>query len=159
MYSATEHSSKSTARLGKALHVDTFRKSSEGPCSSYQVSRELTDKAGLRTMMTFLCTQHRRNEPAIVKLRLLFQENNPISTGPKRASFLDLPKRKVFLISKKNRLLWLAPAWSPGLVSEGSIFPNVISRPTQPDWITSCKTFLEKPSNISFQPFSETVCM
>lgn len=86
VYSATEHSSKSTARLGKALHVDTLRKSSEGPAPSYQVSRELTDKGGLRDYDDLpFCTQHRRNEPAVVKLRLLlFQENNPISTGPKR---------------------------------------------------------------------------
>ena len=48
VHSATEQRGRGTASLRKALHVDTFRKSSKGPASSYQASREVTDKGGLR---------------------------------------------------------------------------------------------------------------
>ena len=117
VYSATEHSNRSTARLGKALHVDTFGKSSKGPAPSYQVSREWTDKGGLRDCDDFpFCTQHRSNESAVVKLSLLlFQENNPISTGPKRESlsFLDLPKRRVLPHLQKEQTSMAGPCVKP----------------------------------------------
>lgn len=58
VHSATEQTGRGTASLRKALHVDTFGKSSTGPASSYQASREVTDKGGLRDRDDLpFCTQ------------------------------------------------------------------------------------------------------
>ena len=115
-----EQSGRSYIQTRKSPTCAHFEEEEQQHCSQFPVSPGwwggLTGKGGLRDYEgLFFPTQCRRNGLAVITLSqslLLFQWNNPISTGAKRKPPFTAPlalKERCFPVSKKS---WLC-GWPP----------------------------------------------